>query len=128
MDIGGTSCDAALIQDGKPLLTMEGKVEKYPLRLPMLDVNTIGAGGGGIAWIDEAGGLRVGPMSAGASPGRVILHAVHTRERSEGTMSFQRASGVARIAAKRRDRRFAPSLPATLDQNRMAHSQQGARR
>jgi N-methylhydantoinase A len=69
MDMGGTSCDAALIQEGKPLLTMEGKVDKYPLRLPMLDVNTIGAGGGGIAWIDMAGGLRVGPISAGANPG-----------------------------------------------------------
>ena len=69
MDMGGTSCDASLIQDGRPVLGMDGKVEKYPLRLPMLDVATIGAGGGGIAWIDEAGGLRVGPISAGANPG-----------------------------------------------------------
>jgi N-methylhydantoinase A len=69
MDMGGTSCDAALIQDGRTVLTTDGKIDKYPLRLPMLDVNTIGAGGGSIAWIDDAGGLRVGPVSAGAHPG-----------------------------------------------------------
>lgn len=69
MDMGGTSCDVALIAEGKPLLSTEGKIEHYPVRLPMVDVHTIGAGGGSIAWITEGGGLRVGPHSAGAGPG-----------------------------------------------------------
>jgi N-methylhydantoinase A len=69
LDMGGTSNDVALIQKGKPLLSYEGKVENYPLRVPMIDVNCIGAGGGSIAWIDAGGALRVGPQSAGADPG-----------------------------------------------------------
>ena len=69
IDIGGTSADISLIAAGKPLLSTEGRIDRYPLRLPMVDVNTIGAGGGSIAWIDKAGGFRVGPQSAGAEPG-----------------------------------------------------------
>ena len=69
MDMGGTSCDISLITDGKPLITTEGEIAKRPLRLPMLDIHTIGAGGGSIAWIDSGGALRVGPQSAGAEPG-----------------------------------------------------------
>ncbi len=69
VDMGGTSCDVALISRGKPILSSEGRIGRYPLRVPMVDVNTIGAGGGSIAWIDDAGGLRVGPQSAGAKPG-----------------------------------------------------------
>ncbi|RMF92505.1 MAG: hydantoinase/oxoprolinase family protein [Nitrospinota bacterium] len=69
MDMGGTSCDVALIAEGKPLLSLEGKIESYPVRLPMIDVHTIGSGGGSIAWVDAGGGLRVGPQSAGAVPG-----------------------------------------------------------
>ena len=69
LDIGGTSCDIALITGGKPLVRPEGIIDGYPVRVPMVDVNTIGAGGGSIAWIDAAGGLRVGPQSAGAAPG-----------------------------------------------------------
>ena len=69
MDMGGTSCDISLITEGKPLITQQGKIERYPVRVPMVGVNTIGAGGGSVAWIDSAGGLRVGPMSAGADPG-----------------------------------------------------------
>ncbi len=68
-DIGGTSCDVALVQGGKPLVSSEGKIGTYPLRQPMVDVNTIGAGGGSVAWLDAAGGLRVGPRSAGSNPG-----------------------------------------------------------
>src|SRR5262245_65582525 len=52
-----------------PLITAGGFIGPYPVRAPMVDVNTIGAGGGSIAWIDGAGGLRVGPVSAGADPG-----------------------------------------------------------
>ncbi len=69
IDIGGTSCDVSLVSEQKPLVSREGKIGTYPLRLPMVDVNPIGAGGGSIAWIDNSGGLRVGPNSAGADPG-----------------------------------------------------------
>jgi N-methylhydantoinase A len=71
LDMGGTSCDVALISEAKPLISKEGKIGEYPLRIPMVDVSTIGAGGGSIAWIDAASGLRVGPISAGAKPGPV---------------------------------------------------------
>jgi len=69
LDMGGTSNDVAVVRSGAPLLASEGSIGPYPVRTPMVDVNTIGAGGGSIAWIDAAGGLRVGPRSAGAEPG-----------------------------------------------------------
>jgi N-methylhydantoinase A len=69
LDIGGTSCDVALIREGKPLLSREGRIAHYPLRVPMVDVSTVGAGGGSFAWLDRSGGLHVGPQSAGADPG-----------------------------------------------------------
>ena len=67
--MGGTSNDVGMVRDGAALLAAEGSIGPYPVRTPMVDVNTIGAGGGSIAWIDAAGGLRVGPRSAGAEPG-----------------------------------------------------------
>ncbi len=67
--MGGTSNDVAVVRGGEPLIAAEGFIGPYPVRTPMVDVNTIGAGGGSIAWIDGAGGLRVGPTSAGADPG-----------------------------------------------------------
>jgi N-methylhydantoinase A len=70
-DMGGTSMDICLIRDGEPRFTTEGAIGGYPLRLPMLDIHTIGAGGGSIAWVDAGGALRVGPESAGAAPGPV---------------------------------------------------------
>jgi N-methylhydantoinase A len=69
LDMGGTSADIALIADDKPLTTPAGRIEQFPLRTPMVDINTIGAGGGSVAWLDDGGGLRVGPRSAGADPG-----------------------------------------------------------
>jgi N-methylhydantoinase A len=69
LDMGGTSNDVAVVRGGEPLITAEGFIGPYPVRTPMVDVNTVGAGGGSIAWIDGAGGLRVGPRSAGADPG-----------------------------------------------------------
>jgi len=69
LDIGGTSCDVALVREGKPLLSREGRIGRYPLRVPMVDVSTVGAGGGSLAWMDSSGGLHVGPQSAGADPG-----------------------------------------------------------
>jgi N-methylhydantoinase A len=67
-DMGGTSTDVALI-DGEPRLTSEGRIGPYPVAVPMVDMHTIGAGGGSIAWIDAGGMLQVGPESAGAAPG-----------------------------------------------------------
>ncbi len=67
-DMGGTSTDVALL-DGKINLTDEGKIADYPVAVPMVDMHTIGAGGGSIAWIDQGGLLQVGPESAGADPG-----------------------------------------------------------
>ncbi len=69
IDIGGTSADIALISRSKPMLRQEGMIGEYPVRAPMVDVNAIGAGGGSIARVDGAGGLRVGPNSAGSEPG-----------------------------------------------------------
>ena len=69
VDIGGTSCDIALVEDGEPVIRAEGAIGEYTLRVPMVDINTLGAGGGSIAWIDASGGLRVGPHSAGSEPG-----------------------------------------------------------
>jgi N-methylhydantoinase A len=71
MDMGGTSFDAALVRDGKPAITTQGRVERMAMALPSMDIVTIGAGGGSIAWIDEGGLLRMGPRSAGAKPGPV---------------------------------------------------------
>ncbi len=69
LDIGGTSCDVALVEDGKAFVSNVAQVEKLLLRQQMIDVNTIGAGGGSVAWIDDVGGLRVGPHSMGSDPG-----------------------------------------------------------
>ncbi|HYH40425.1 MAG TPA: hydantoinase/oxoprolinase family protein [Burkholderiales bacterium] len=69
LDMGGTSADVTLIADGTPLFTTRGKLGVYPVLLPMLDLVTIGAGGGSIAWLDAGGALRIGPRSAGAQPG-----------------------------------------------------------
>jgi N-methylhydantoinase A len=68
-DVGGTSFDVGLILDGEVPLDPEPVVAQYSLRMPKVLVHTIGAGGGSIAWIDEGGLLRVGPQSAGSSPG-----------------------------------------------------------
>jgi len=69
LDIGGTSADVCLVQDGKPALTREAKVDTLPVLMPMVDIVTIGAGGGSLIWSDDGGLLRVGPRSAGADPG-----------------------------------------------------------
>ena len=69
VDIGGTSADVSLIRNGTPVYASNGTVDGYPIRIPMTDVRTIGAGGGSIAWVDEGGALKVGPRSAGSDPG-----------------------------------------------------------
>ncbi len=68
-DMGGTSCDVCLIEDGQVAETAERTIGGRPIVLPALDIQTVGAGGGSIAWRDGGGALRVGPRSAGAVPG-----------------------------------------------------------
>ena len=69
LDAGGTSTDLCLIEGGKPQVTNGGTVGRFPVRIPMIDIETIGTGGGSIAWITREGHLKVGPRSAGAEPG-----------------------------------------------------------
>ncbi|HEX3405458.1 MAG TPA: hydantoinase/oxoprolinase family protein [Acetobacteraceae bacterium] len=70
-DAGGTSTDVSLIERGVPAFASSRTIADYPVRSPMVDVHVIGAGGGSIAWLDDAGALKVGPQSAGADPGPV---------------------------------------------------------
>ena len=70
-DVGGTSTDVAIIENQTPMYTSESTVEHYPVKTPMLDIVTVGSGGGSIAWTDPYGHLKVGPQSAGADPGPV---------------------------------------------------------
>ncbi len=68
-DMGGTSTDVCLVRDGVPILTSDAEIDGLPIRTPVLDIVTVGAGGGSIVWRDDGGMLRVGPQSAGAEPG-----------------------------------------------------------
>jgi N-methylhydantoinase A len=69
VDMGGTSTDISLIHKGELRMTTEGGIGEHPVKLPMIEINTIGAGAGSIAWLDERKGLHVGPRSAGSDPG-----------------------------------------------------------
>ena len=69
VDMGGTSTDVCLVTEGRPRITTDYKVDGLPLGLPMIDITTVGAGGGSIATIDTGGAMKVGPESAGAEPG-----------------------------------------------------------
>jgi N-methylhydantoinase A len=69
LDGGGTSTDVAVIRSGTPSLTTEATVGRFPAKVPMIDIVTVGAGGGSIAWVSPEGTLKVGPRSAGADPG-----------------------------------------------------------
>lgn len=69
LDMGGTSADVALIEDGRTEIAFQRDVAGFPIRLAMVDIDTVGAGGGSIAWFDRDGLLKVGPISAGAVPG-----------------------------------------------------------
>lgn len=68
-DMGGTSSDISLVQAGQPKVTAGMELEGRPIRSPMLDIHTVGAGGGSLAWVDSGNHLRVGPQSAGSNPG-----------------------------------------------------------
>jgi N-methylhydantoinase A len=82
-DMGGTSTDVALIQGGEARLAREAVVHGYPIKAPMLDIHTVGVGGGSIAFVDAGGLLKVGPRSAGADPGP----ACHDRGNHEPTVT-----------------------------------------
>src|SRR5437764_942737 len=75
VDVGGTSADVCLVRGGEAEVTVEGRVGAWPLHVPMLDIHTIGAGGGSIARVTDDGMLTVGPESAGAQPGPVCYGA-----------------------------------------------------
>src|SRR5262249_24987245 len=68
-DVGGTSTDVCLVEGGAPGLTTEGTVGRFPVKVPMIDIFTVGSGGGSIAWLAPDGGLNVGPPRGGADPG-----------------------------------------------------------
>lgn len=69
MDMGGTSFDASLVQNRTPMVTTSGEIDRLKIAMPMLNVVTIGAGGGSLGWIDDGGLIRMGPQSAGSNPG-----------------------------------------------------------
>jgi N-methylhydantoinase A len=69
IDMGGTSFDVSLAYRGQPTFTMESDIGGHIIKIPMIDIKTLGAGGGSIAWVDQGGALQVGPQSAGADPG-----------------------------------------------------------
>jgi len=68
-DMGGTSTDVARVEGGQPILSTERTIGGYPVRIPTLEIESVGAGGGSLAWVDSGGALKVGPESAGAHPG-----------------------------------------------------------
>ena len=68
-DMGGTSTDVCLVRDGAPAMSTDGEIGAFPVKVPQIDIHTVGAGGGSLAWLDVDGSLQVGPRSAGARPG-----------------------------------------------------------
>jgi N-methylhydantoinase A len=69
LDAGGTSTDVSVVRAGEPMITTEGSVGRFPVKVPMVDIVTVGTGGGSVAWRAPDGNLKVGPRSAGADPG-----------------------------------------------------------
>jgi len=114
-DMGGTSTDVALLQAGQAALSGDQVVHGWPLKVPMLDIHTVGAGGGSIAWIDSGGLMKVGPRSAGANPGpacyglgnpeptvtdaNVLLGTLHPTHLLAGRMAIDRTRSIAAIDA-----------------------------
>lgn len=127
IDIGGTSADAGLILNGEPLVEPGGSVAGVPIALPRVLVETVSAGGGSIAWVDDGGALRVGPQSAGAVPGpvafgrggteptvtdaHIVLGRLDAAELSGGVV-LDRAGAHAAIAALAKRMRVTPERTA----------------
>ena len=120
-DMGGTSADIALIDNGEPRLANELDVGGLPVRLPSVHVYSIGAGGGSIAWLDTVGALRVGPESAGAAPGPAVLR---TRRR---TADGHRLQPRARPVARRPRARGLPCARVHSGRERDRHDRRAAR-
>ncbi|MGH7768019.1 MAG: hydantoinase/oxoprolinase family protein [Candidatus Binatia bacterium] len=115
-DMGGTSCDVALIHEGNPGVTTQGRINQRPISLPMLDIHTVSAGGGTIARIDAVGGVQVGPDSAGADPGPIcydqegeqvtitdanlVLGVLHPEKFLGGRLKLNRAKAEKRLEEK----------------------------
>lgn len=101
MDIGGTSTDISLIRNGRPEVTRTASLETVPIRLPVIDINAIGAGGGSIAWIDDGGALRVGPQSAEAQPGPACYGRGGTHPTvTDANLVLGRFSGATRLGGE----------------------------
>lgn len=98
LDMGGTSTDVALLHNAHCPRTTSGTLGDLPLRVPMLDIHTVGAGGGSIAHIDAAGALRVGPRSAGADPGPVACGKGHHLTVTDANLLLQRIPHTTRLA------------------------------
>ncbi|MEU4895657.1 hydantoinase/oxoprolinase family protein [Streptomyces sp. NPDC044780] len=117
-DMGGTSSDVSLVQGGQPKVTTGMELDGRPIRTPMLDIHTVGAGGGSLTWVDAGGHLKVGPASAGADPGpacygkgteasvtdaNVVLHVLNPAYLLDGRKKIDEAAAraaVERIAAR----------------------------
>lgn len=113
-DMGGTSSDVSLVQNGEPKVTAGMELDGRPIRSPMLDIHTVGAGGGSIGWIDTGGHLRVGPQSAGAFPGpacygngaeptvtdaNVVLQVLNPEYLLNGQMEIDRSASLRALGA-----------------------------
>ena len=96
-DMGGTSTDVALL-DGEIATTSEGYIGTYPVAVPMVDMHTIGAGGGSIAYVDQGGMLQVGPRSAGADPACLLWFGRASRHRHGCKSGVGQACSGARLA------------------------------
>lgn len=127
VDMGGTSTDISLIHDGQLRMTTESGIAEHPVKLPMIEINTIGAGAGSIAWLDSSGGLHVGPRSAGAEPGpaaygrggseptvadaNIVLGRLHPERFLGGQMKLDRNAAVSVLTEK-----IATPLGLTLEE------------
>ena len=114
-DMGGTSTDVCLVRDLTPLATSDGMVGAFPVKVPQIDMHSVGAGGGSLAWLDLDGSLQVGPRSAGATPGpaayglggteptvtdaNVVLGRIGTMRRLGGSISIDAARARQAVAA-----------------------------
>jgi N-methylhydantoinase A len=131
IDMGGTSTDVATVTNGQESFTTGFEIEwGVPIQIPMIDIRTIGAGGGSIAWIDKGGMLRVGPQSAGANPGpacygaggteatvtdaNLLLGRINPANFLGGTMGLDEAAARHAIA------RLAEALSRSIDETAMA--------
>ncbi len=141
-DMGGTSTDVALLQGGVCRLASEAVVHGYPIKAPMLDIHTVGAGGGSIAFVDSGGLLKVGPRSAGAHPGpvcygkgnaeptvtdaNVVLQTLNPTHLLGGRMAVRPGPGQARDRGPRRPARHGRDGDRAGHRLR-GHRQHGAR-